>query len=112
MALGISSSVLVTEPTDKFLERLTAVAKALDGFGFSVADAAVLMAGRLHILSVGPQTLSLKLHMLQSFFHPYGDANYAGTLTAPASHRRDADICACKSRCCARQAPSYARWVD
>jgi hypothetical protein len=44
---------------------------------------------RVQLLNLCAQTLIQKLHMLQSFFHPYGDAPYAGRLPAALAHRHD-----------------------
>jgi hypothetical protein len=90
MAEPRASSVLVTEAAHKFSDRLTELVTALAGFDFSVADAAVLLAGGSQLWTLDAQTLSLKLHMLQSFFHPFGDASYVGKLPDNASHRRGA----------------------
>jgi hypothetical protein len=89
VAEGRSSRALVTEPPDKFTERLTAFAEALGAFGFSMADAAVLVAGELQLLSLEPQALKRKVHMLQSLFHPYGDGPFGGKLPAALSNRHD-----------------------
>jgi hypothetical protein len=90
VAACTASSVLVTEPTVKFSERLAALAKAVEDFEFTVADAAVFVPGRRDWITLEAQTISLKLHMLRSLFHPDGNDPYAGKLPAPASHSRDA----------------------